>query len=242
MKTPQGQKNVAGRSAKASLSKSPTKAGSPKSLFASGPYKGKSPKKQKDNRNVAICEGFQNGVVLIHFKRANADEAAFLLHDFKFFKRNEDSALELGINKVLVRKGVDGRTEMKQSTFSDFKWEQLMCIVGEPNNTATGRKDLVTNVIRFLNESPNYQTYQYLRRTRRGEDLTCNPMRTLDTALLDTDVCAVIKTAFPDVSLLEASMNNALMETFWIDVNHGAEVMETNAALFEEIGEEEEDD
>ena len=204
--------------------------------------RGKVPKKQKDNRNVAICEGFQNGVVLIHFKRANADEAAFLLHDFKFFKANEDRALELGINKVLVRKGVDGQTEMKQSTFSDCNWEQLMCIVGEPNNTATGRKDLVTNVIRFLNESPNYQIYQYPRRTRRGEDLTCNPMRTLDAALLDTDVCAVIKTAFPDMSLLEASMNNALMETFWIDVNHGAEVMETNAALFEEIGEEDEDD
>ena len=106
---------------------------------------------------------------------------------------------------------------------------------------AKGRKDLVTNVIRFLNESPNYQIYQYPRRTRRGEDLTCNPMRTLDAALLDTDVCAVIKTAFPHMSLVDASTNNALMETFWSDVNHGAEAMETNEALIEEIGEDEDD-
>ena len=113
------------------------------SAFSKGPFVGRSPIKGKDSRNILNLKGLQNGVVVMWAKKANKDEAAFLGPVFKMLKQHEETMNEIGTYAITARKGTNGTKELKQSPSErKWPWEQLVCVVGENNNTKDERANI----------------------------------------------------------------------------------------------------
>jgi len=202
----------------------------PKSAFAVGGKIGSPEIKgaSKDNRHWVIVEGIQNGVVVLHFKKFNCDEDPFWTPYAKFLDDNPEVKEELGINAIVYRKGEDGSTALPNAPGSEYSWKQLVILVGEDQNTAAHRKEVAQKIISHFNEKATHEMFRYPRKAKFGRDVTSVPPRPVDGALLDREVIGLIMAAYPDVTpIMDLTECEDIMETFWTDVNHGAEVMES---------------
>ena len=69
--------------------------------------------------------------------------------------------------------------------------------------------------------------YTYPSKTKFYKDCTASPPPPVDATLLDCDVLALMKAAYPDTDLKEIGEEiPEIMETFWMDIEHGKKVME----------------
>jgi hypothetical protein len=189
-------------------------------------------KGKKDTRNQMIIEGLQPGVMTVYFKKAHCNEEAFLQPDIKKLQENRDIMEELGINAILIRKGSDGVTEMKQNPSSDFGWRQLILIIGQDNNSASGRKEIADKLVEYFNSDASQALYKYPRKVKFAEDNTGNPLRPLDACFLNSDVPPLMAAAYPDMELDEVSTFPDIMATFWTDVSYGQKAVETFMANY----------
>ena len=209
------------------------------SAFAKGPFVGKSPIKGRDSRFILNWKGLENGILLLWGKKPNKDEAAFWGPIFKRLKEDEEKRMELGINCIAPRKGKDGCTAMLQAPIgTKWPWEQMVCIVGEQCNTKENRCAVAKKLVKFINDNTTSATFDFVHRTRRGQDLTTDPLETLDACLLDLDVVRLMHAAFPTVPMSELSTNHEVMKTFWRNIEHGKEAIELHGESVEEEDEE----
>lgn len=182
---------------------------------------------KKDGRNVLMYEGLQQGMMIIYVKKASKAEEAYLSPTLDYLQEHEEIMKEVGINAILYRKGANGTTEMPKAPKSMYSWKQLLVIIGEDNNTPEGRRVAAKDVIEFLNKCTDDKDleYQFPTKTRLGKDETCDPRRAVDSCLLDSDVAALMKEAYPETEMEELMEYQDIMETFWTDIEHGKEVV-----------------
>ena len=63
------------------------------------------------------------------------------------------------------------------------------------------------------------------------KDCTLHPPRSVDACLLDSDVLALMRAAYPETDLEElGSEYPEIMATFWSDIQHGVQVIQESAA------------
>ena len=136
------------------------------------------------------------------------------------------------MNAMLYRKGEDGETGMKQCPGSDFSWRMFVFIVGEDNNTEENRKEIADKLIIDFNLHATPVLFKYPKKAKFGDDITAAPMRTLDACLLDSDVIGMMLAAFPDTSLDKISEYGEIMSAFWMNKDHGEEVIEKHISEF----------
>ena len=202
---------------------------SPVSAFNGGKYKNSPPglSGAKDKCNKLIVEGLQQGVVVVHVKKHNKEEEAFIGYDIHFLEENMDVMEELGINAIVMRKGIDGETPLVQSPGSSYHWKQFLLIVGEAANTKEGRAQLALKLVKHFNtNAATAEMYQYPTKMRFFKDITFNKPRPVDSCLLDADVVGLMGAAFPSLELEELVTYTDIMQGFWTNIEHGKEVME----------------
>lgn len=214
---------------KKNSSKSPAAKKGPKSAFSGKYTASPSGLGKKDGRNVVMFEGLQGGMMILYVKKGSKMEEAFITPTIDYLQQNGELMEEIGVNAILYRKGADGKTEMPKGPKSTYSWKQLLMIVGEDNNTVAGRREAAKVVVEFFNKCvvDEELDYKFQTKTRLGTDETCDPPRSVDSCLLDSDVVALMKEAYPDVEMEELKDYNDIMETFWSDIEHGKEVVES---------------
>ena len=159
---------------------------------------------------------------------------------FKMVKEDEDIMKNLGISCVASRKGNSGSEERLQApSGTRWAWLQFVCIVGENNNTKEHRCSLAKKLVKFINDNTTSANFDFVRRTRKGQDLTTQPMETVDACLIDADVMRMMHAAFQKVPLTELSSNVEVMKTFWKNIEHGKEAIELHGETVEEESEDE---
>lgn len=148
--------------------------------------------------------------------------------DMKILMENPDMMEELGINAIVHRKGIDGKTPKPQSAGSPYPWNQLILIIGEEANTKEGRREVADKLVAHFNSNAVKPTYTYPRKMKFGEDATTGGrfLLPIDLCLLDNDVVALMKAAYPDMNLHEIAKYDEIMKTFWSDIEHGHEAIE----------------
>ena len=210
---------------------------SPVSAFNSGKFKShlSNLTKTKDNRNQFVIEGLQQGVVVGWVKKSNRDEEAFIGPDIRHLTDNMDVMEKLGINAILVRRGIDGATAMPQFPSGTYDWKQFVFLVGETCNTKEKRSQIATSLVsHFNNNDTTANEYKYPRKMKFFKDITLGTPRPVDSCLLDADVAGLMAAAFPNMELGELATYDDIMKGFWTDINHGKIVME-NANVDSEI-------
>lgn len=185
----------------------------------------------KDNRNQLHYKGTKEGVVGFWVKKHNTDEEPFLLYDIQFLRNNDQTREELGIALITTRKGHDGATALLQSPGSSYNWTLWVMLLGDDQNTAANRKDAAKKLLEYFNANANSQNYTYPRKMKLGADHTGSRKGPVDTLLLDKDVIGLMAAAYPTTPLDELIEFKEIMQTFWMDVAHGKEVVENYNAI-----------
>ena len=211
-----------------SAEKTPTKAR--QSAFSKGAYKATPPGMSgKDNRNVMMYEGLQQGIMIAYAKKANKNEGAFIGPSVSLIENTPEVMDELWINAIVPRKGDDGTTPLKNTPSVPFNWKQFVMIIGEDNNSLAGRKAAIKKLVNQINSNVHDAgMYQYPTEMKIGQDLTQEPLRAADVHLLDNDVIALMMAAYPTLSLEELTEDEVIMATFWTDVSRGVKAIEGN--------------
>ena len=213
----------------------------PKSAFHAGKFKG-SPSglfgSSKDKRNQLIVEGLQQGVVVMYMKKYNRNEEAFLAPDIHYLQENQEEMDKLGINAIVARRGTDGKTPMPQKPDSStpnkpnkaFYWKQFIVILGEDNNTAENRAQVAKQLVNRLNNNElTAAEYTYPNKSKFLKDCTASPPRALDACLLDCDVLALMKAAYPDMDLKQLVTDYPeIIASFWSDKAIGTQVIDND--------------
>lgn len=205
----------------------------PVSAFSSGKFKTNldSLMNNKDKRNQLLIEGLQQGVVVAWVKKHNKDEEAFIGPDIRYLTDNMDVMENLGINAILMRKGIDGETAMPQFPNSTYQWKQFVFLIGETANTKEKRKEIANLLVsHFNNNAHTAAEYKYPRKLKFFKDTTPTNPRPVDACLLDADVVGLLAAAFPDMELDEVATYEDIMSGFWTNIDHGRLAME-NAVL-----------
>jgi hypothetical protein len=206
----------------------------PTSKFKSGAAKFDSPFKggKKDDRNVLLYNGAQNGILTCFLKKPNADEEPYALHDYNLLKESPDLMETLNINAVLSRKDTTSseNTELMQSPTSTYPWRQFVLLIGENNNTPPRRRQYAQALVDHLNTQATSANYRYVRKVKLGSDLSNRPLVPVDRVLLDGDVVGLMLAAYESTPLEELATYDTIMRTFWTDIAHGREVLAESAA------------
>jgi hypothetical protein len=79
-----------------------------------------------------------------------------------------------------------------------------------------GRRQIANRIISFLNANANEKNYKFPRQSEFGNDITSDPKRALDTALLNQDILRVIKLSYPDHDLQELTEFDDVIEMFLV--------------------------
>jgi hypothetical protein len=187
---------------------------------------------KKDDRHKLFYKGVQNGVMVLWLKQGNENAEPFCQPIHKVFREDAGKMVELNICAILNRRGDDGE-KMMQSATSEYPWRQFMIITGEKNNTPAKRKEYAEALVTFFNSLATKAHYTFVRKIKIGEDLTANPLETVDTVLLDRDVVGLMLSAYEDTPLEEVVLYDKIMKTFWKDIAHGREVVEAVVATTE---------
>jgi hypothetical protein len=200
----------------------------PKSAFSSGKYKatlGHSGK--KDVRNQMVIEALQEGIMSVYVKKFNVEEEAFLGPDLKLLQENAATMEMLGINAILYRKGVDGATAMMQAPSTNYPWRQFILIVGvEACKDPQERLKIADKLLAYFNANATTTMYKFPREMKLGEDKTQDPPRPVDAVLLNNDVIAMMKAAYPTLELQElAAYEETIVGSFWTDTEFGKKTM-----------------
>jgi len=207
--------------------KTPSK--KPQSAFNSGKFK-KSPdflkNMKKDNRHLVMVEGLQGGIVVAYFRKFNNDEEPFLGPYVKFLDDNPDVMENLEIAAIRYRRGIDGRSPMAQYPGTTWGWRQFIFVTGEDENTVEHREEIATRLLDHYNSKATTDLFPYPRKAKFGDDLTSQPMRSVDAALLDRDVIGMMSAAYPDTALTDLRDYEDIMACFWEDIEAGGEVIE----------------
>lgn len=179
---------------------------------------------------MLFVTGYLAGIVTIVVKAAMSNKQAYLKHCFELIKNNEDLREHLGISAIVFRRGVDGTTAMPQEEGKSWKWQMLLCIVGEDNNTPEGRREFAGTIMDFFNENATKENYEHPKQCRFGGDLTATPMEPADMGMLDEDVLGLILAAYPEHSISELMAFDDVIGMFWSDVEHGKSVLQAHEA------------
>jgi hypothetical protein len=203
----------------------------PRSAFSGGKYSSPIGKAKRDYRYELFVRGVQEGIVVLYFKKPGREEEPYLNHDYTHLNENPDVRVELGINAVLYRKGVDGVTPLTQTPTSHYAWRQLVCVVGtNEENTTQQRRALADRIIAHFNTNATAANYTYPKSVKFGQDVTGELLGPVDTVLLDEDVVAMMQSAYPTVSIQSFATFDEIMENFWTDPVRGASVLSTFVA------------
>ena len=214
--------------------KSPTKAASPQSAF-NGKFKKESGfmSAQKDTRNLATTEGLSGGVTAVVFQQHNRVEDIFTGPHHRNLAADPESMEHLGISAIVYRRGEDGKLPRPQKPGTDFGWKQMIALPGDIENTPEFREGLVNDIIASWNIQAVRPAHPFPRKMRFAGDVTQSPKRKPDEVMLDRDVIGLLQAAFPENSLEELKGFPDVMDSFWSDQEHGAEVMDEYAPNFD---------
>jgi len=197
-----------------------SKSAPPASAFKNGKYASPVGKTKKNLQNELHVAGLLPGVVALWGQNGNKEEDAYNWYDVNLLKNSPDLMEELGINAMSFRRGPDG-LPMKQSASSEYSWRVYICIVGEDNNTAQGRRALANKIIEHFNSNAVRPNYQYPKRWRFGGDSTTSPMGAADQVLLDLDVLGLVLAAYPGSRMGDIIEWDGVVGKFWQDEAHG---------------------
>jgi hypothetical protein len=187
------------------------------------------PAKQYDY--MVYVEGFADGQTnIVWVSKGWNQEAAFLRTDTAFIEQDDVIKDELGINCVIARKGVDGKTFKPQSATSTYEWKQFVCIVEEGSNNAEKRFSIASAIIAHLNS--NKDTYTYPHVTKFGSDRTRDPPRAVSSCLLDDAVISLMKANYPDYidNISGLGQFPDIMAMYWDSTELGIAALEEDAA------------
>jgi hypothetical protein len=206
--------------------KAKTTAKSPESAIKAG-HQGPMAPQKSATANQVIVQGHPNGIMCCWVHKHNKPkEEAFLKHDFDTILQSEEIRKQLQINEIVHIRGLDGATFMPQKTSeTKYGFRMFLCMIGEGNNTKKGRRQIANRIISFLNANANEKNYKFPRPSEFGNDITSDPKRALDTALLNQDILRVIKLSYPDHDLQELTEFDDVIEMFFSDIEVGKAIM-----------------
>jgi hypothetical protein len=175
-----------------------------------------------------MIEGVEQGTMVFYMKKFNCEEDVYWNPYLKYLDDNADVKEELGINAIVYRKGEDGTTALPNAPGSEYSWRQLVCIIGEDMNTPEHRLEQAQKIIAHFNSLATTEMYRYPRKARFGSDLSSTPRRPVDAVLLDREVVGLMLAAYPTTTpFTDLIEYEEIMQTFWTDPTHGADVMES---------------
>ena len=220
-------KNSSGSKDAAKLPETPpSNKGRAKATPPSPASHGKSPSKLGQSKNTVFIhyEVLQNRILVIYAENAKKFEAGYIANKvMKQLSDDPDEKMKLGYTALLSRRGENGRA-IKQRTGSIYDWTQFVWIPAS-GETETDEKvmAIVEKFLKYVRKSLYKEGYyQFPQKFVLGDDLSRDPPRPLDAALLDDDVLDVMDDMCENMEhLTVVAKDEEIMSTFWTDTKHG---------------------
>ena len=137
---------------------------------------------------------------------------------------------QLEINCIVSRRGIDGKTPLKQGKALEYDWLQFVAIIGEDEQTAERRRQVADNLITWLNSRATAENYGYPHEVKFHEDRTPDELEPCDKVFLDRDVLSMMITAYPDQDASSLTEWDEIMETFWTHPGYGTQFINSYLA------------
>jgi len=209
---------------------SPAKAKTLISKFAS-PSK-KQITKVQQNKNRLHIEALDGGFLVSWFDNgSNVNIGAYCRPHFDLLFAHDEMKTSIGINDVVFRRGPDGNTPLPSNPNQTWNWHCMVSIIGECNIDNNAYKTLCADgIVGFFNDFTFFinKEYRYPRTSTFFRDHTVSPPRKISSVLLDHDVIALMKAAYPDHSLQDLLEYEDIVDMYWDNANHGRQVMQHN--------------
>lgn len=194
---------------------------------------------KKDDRHHAVIEGLQGGLAVIHFRKFNKEEAAYIGPWERITKNDAEKMADLKIAAFLKRRGPDG-FQLPQEQGSTWGWTSVLIVLGEEENTEENREQVLADIIADINAVSHKPLFAYPKKFKIGSDATKDPKRCVDRALMDKDVVQLLAEAYPETNLDELHEYEEVMEKWFADPKRGETVINDYLSSHS-INEEEED-
>ena len=179
--------------------------------------------------HLLFIKGYQTGLCVVWIKNNQLHEEPNPdpreVYDFHI-----DYGLKLekfGFLGICFRKGIDGKTPMKQfSLKGNYNWNQFAFHIKPQNNTFETRLNIATKMTTYLNKyAGRGQMYDIEYNIKFARDLTPTKLQPVSEVLLDEDVRNLMLYTYFDKEPIELVQHDKIMKAFWSDITYGKSIM-----------------